>query len=343
MARTTTDDLDYLAARLHGRRGRLAEAERLDALCRLRTIPDLARAVLPEGGISSAAEFQGRLVRDLAGELFTLARQFSGPRARLLEWMPVRFELENLKVLVRGLLTHEPLDEVRRHLIPLPPELEARPSSAETLPELVEELPRGAFQESLARAAVLYREEPGPFFYEAALDRGYFLELLARLAGLSGEVRGEVAPVIFQEVDIFHLMLVVRGRFLNGLEPALLAPLHVGGTRIELNRFKAMLQDPGLPAAAGRAVGRAVDRAPVKETAEPVLWEALAWERFLRLADRAFRRGHMSFGAVVGYAALKRVEAANLITLAEGIRMGVPGETLRPRLIPRSDLEAASA
>ena len=72
-------------------------------------------------------------------------------------------------------------------------------------------------------------------------------------------------------------------------------------------------------------------------------FEALAWNRFLRLANRAFRHGHISLGAVVGYTGIRRVEVANLITLSEGLRLGLPAERIRGRLVPRTDLEAAYA
>ena len=39
--------IDFVSARLHGRRSRLAEAARLDELCRLKSVPELARASTP--------------------------------------------------------------------------------------------------------------------------------------------------------------------------------------------------------------------------------------------------------------------------------------------------------
>jgi vacuolar-type H+-ATPase subunit C/Vma6 len=43
---------------------------------------------------------------------------------------------------------------------------------------------------------------------------------------------------------------------------------------------------------------------------------------------------------VIGYAGIRRVEVANLITLSEGIRAGAEAERIRTRLIPRADLES---
>jgi hypothetical protein len=66
-------DLDYLAANVHGRRSRLAEAERLDALCRLRTVTDLARALFPESRFLTAAALQRVLILDQVEELTEIA------------------------------------------------------------------------------------------------------------------------------------------------------------------------------------------------------------------------------------------------------------------------------
>ena len=55
----------------------------------------------------------------------------------------------------------------------------------------------------------------------------------------------------------------------------------------------------------------------------------------------AFTVMGLGLNFVVGYAGLRRVEVANLITLSEGIRTGVAADAIRPRLMPRTDLESA--
>ncbi|MEI6972611.1 MAG: hypothetical protein WCL44_13975, partial [bacterium] len=69
MALTTVNDLDYIAARLHGRRSRLMEKERLDTLCRLHSVHELATALFPGTSLASSASIQQRLVQDLIDEL----------------------------------------------------------------------------------------------------------------------------------------------------------------------------------------------------------------------------------------------------------------------------------
>jgi len=352
-ARQVIDDLDYLAARLHGRRSRMAEAERLTALCRIRTLPELAHTIFPGSDFQNVLDLQRLSVYQLARELSGFLAHVSGPGARLLKWTLVRFRMENLKVLIRVCLTKSPAAEAENYLAPLPKELALpyqRLAAAESLDDFVQLIPKGLLRESLADALEIYRDHPRPFFFEAAIDQRYFQELLARVEGLSGEDREIIKPMVCQEVDIFHLMLVTRGKFHYGLTSGVLLPLHVAGTRIPRALFVEMLNDQDFTALVGHMTERVFDAAPFEHGSadgsgsamvEAALFERLAWKRYLRLANLAFRQSHMGLGAVMGYVGVRRVEVANLITISEGIRKGMAAETIRARLITHSDQEAA--
>ena len=82
MRALTTTNLDYLTARLHGRRSRMAEADRLDALCRLRSVSELARHVWPDSDVQTVADFQRRLAEDLTREISEFLPLLDKPGAR---------------------------------------------------------------------------------------------------------------------------------------------------------------------------------------------------------------------------------------------------------------------
>ncbi len=346
MSEGIAGDLDYLTARLHGRRSRLADGARLEGLCRLLGLAELGRALHPGTEVGSAGAFQRRLAEDLVRELSGFLKHLGGEKADLVAWMLVRFQLENIKVLLRGLLCRTPLEKPDVYLLPLPRSLTLNVpalASAGSVEKFTELLPRGAPRKSLSEALGIYHDRPGPFFLEGALDRGYFQELLLRAEHLSGEDKELILPIVSQEVDAFHLMLAVRGRFHYGLAPELLLPLHVRGSGIPNERFKTMLASPDIASVASLALGRAIDALPSERglgeasaTMDASVLEALAWSRFLRLSNRAFRCSHMGFGAVVGYIGIRRVEVANLITLSEGMVAGMSMETLRARLLRRA-------
>jgi vacuolar-type H+-ATPase subunit C/Vma6 len=203
--------------------------------------------------------------------------------------------------------------------------------------------PKGLLQQNLEKALEIYREYPRSFFFEAALDCGYFKGLVARTEELLGEDREIVRPMVYQEADIFNLMLIARGKFYYGLTPKILRLFHVPGTRIPRTLFASMLNDAELSTSMNRVAERVLDaersQYGPKEGSIAVdasVLEGLGWKRFFRLANLAFRQSHMGLAAIIGYMGLRRVEVANLITISEGIRNGMAWETIRGRLIPRT-------
>ena len=148
--------------------------------------------------------------------------------------------------------------------------------------------------------------------------------------------------MVYQEVDIFHLMLVARGKFHYNLMPEMLQPLHVAGSGSHA-RFLPLCSMTRI-STRRQAVWheRVLDAAPFEEgpkdgsmAIDASTLESLAWKRFFRLANLAFRQSHMGLGTIMGYVGLRRVEVANLITISEGIRSDMAAETIRGRLIQR--------
>ncbi len=333
MAPQTATDLDYLAANVHARRSRMAEGDRLRGLLRLRTVPDLAEAVLAGAGpVATAADLQRRLIRNQAAELADLAGGVGGAGGSLLAWLAARFQVENLKVLARGFARRLRPEAVRPHLVPVgpaPPDPAPLVTAAD-VDTFVALLPEGPLRQGAARGAALYRESPRSFALEAGLDAGYLRELVARADAAPD--REHVRRPVAQEVGEFQMMLAARGRFVFGLDADVLEPF-----ALRPGSLAPLLAAADLEGLARTAVGRAIDRMPPGEdgAVDPADLEALAWDRYWRLANWTFRRSHMGLGAVVAYTALRRVELANLIRLSEGVRLGLEPETIRGRLIPR--------
>lgn len=352
MKATASSDLDFLGARIHGRRSRLAEADRLDALCRIRTVAELARAVFPDAGPMTATDLQRRMVLAVVAEVEDLAGRLSGPAAQLLQWTALRFQMENLKVLARAFAAGMSPAETRPHVIPLPGRLAMRIDpflAADSVEAFADLIPSPVLSACVLRlAAEPYRLHPRPFFIEAALDHGYLTELL-RIAGtVASPDRGAILSLAEHEACAFNVMLVARGKFNYRVPAETLARFFVKACGMTRDALTGMLAAADLADVAARAVGHAIDAIPASllgsgdsgRRADPSALESPATNRFYRLANRAFRRSHMGVAAVIAYTAIRRVELANLITLSEGIRAELPPETIRGHLIPRGEGEA---
>lgn len=313
------DDADHLAARLHGRRSRMAEGERLRALCALESPRELGQALFSGAGAASSTEVQARLAQDLAAELSALGAGMGGARGAFMLWLAARFQAENLKIALRALSSGSGAEEAAGLFIALPAALAGYgPSllSFETPQELAGALPAGPLRAGLERACSLYHDLSIPFFYEAEIDRAYFGELLARAAAIPGPGRAPAESLAGQELGIFLLELASRAAVYYGLGKKELLGLYVEGPALSRRKFAALLE--AAPELAGPA---------------PAELEAGGWALYARLANRAFRRAGAGFGVPAGYAALRRVEAANLATVSEGLRLGVPAGELRGLLV----------
>ncbi|MBP9561589.1 MAG: V-type ATPase subunit [Syntrophorhabdaceae bacterium] len=344
-------DLDYLTALLHARYSTMAVEERLIELCRLQNLVDLFQAIYPDEGTTDITVFQRRCVFNLASEIYNFRMYLSGVSASLLDWVLVHFQVENIKILLRSLLTTTPFEELGRYIIYLPGELSLNVTglaNAQSIDDFINIMPKGIMQESLKKAFKLYGEYKKPFFYEAALDSAYFNELVARAHSLPEKDKESIKAIINQEIDIFHLMLILRGRFIYNLPSDLLKPLHIEGTQIPKRFFSSMLNDPDVFSVANHIENRVIDRLPTelgkteegRDTDISIL-ERLAWRHYYRLSNQTFRSSHMGLGAVIGYIGIRRTEVANLITISEGIKSKVTPEIIKRRLIIKTDSEGA--
>ena len=349
MTRAAANDLDYLATRLHARRGRMAERERLGELCHARGVHDLEHAIFPGTDFPFTADFQRRLVQELAAEISACLKHLDADDQDFVAWLLTRFQIENAKILLRGFLHHLPFEMPQPHLVQLPVGFaldETALLAAKSLDEFAALLPAGSPRSRLHKILSDQREAPPAFILEAALDAGYFQELLTRNSRLRSGEPEIIKPLIAQEANLFQFMLVLRGKFHFGLPAETLLPVLVSS---KINEWlKTLLSAPDIVSAAKIAVGMVIDDLPATARAgdertavEISVLEALAWQRYLRLANLTFRRSHMGVGAVAGYFGVRRMEIANLITLSESIRLGVDERDRRARLQPRTDLEVA--
>jgi V/A-type H+-transporting ATPase subunit C len=327
----------------------MAEAGRLDGLCRIRSFPEFFHTIFPESDLKGIVDFQRQLINEMIDEFSGFLAYLSGPGADLVYWTLVRFQVENLKVLIRACLTKTPFEDFKEYLISLPVEFAMNTQElarAESPADFVRFIPTMLLKESFGKAIEIYNEYPQSFFFEVALDCGYFKGLIARTNQLLGEDREFIRPLVYQETDIFNLMLVARGKFYYGLAPKILRPFYVPGTKISRIQFLSMFNDADLSTSISRIADRVLDIEPSqfgrKEESintDTSALEGLAWKRFLRLANLAFRQSHMGLAAIIGYMGLRRVEVAILITISVGIRMGLTAEAFRGRMIPRTKIE----
>lgn len=343
MMRPPIVDRDYLVARLHARRSRIVEGARLEVACQAPTLAELGRTLTFSPARTTRLferDLLARLLDELTGVLAHLE-----PNARpLAGTVLTRFQLENIKILLRAHQHHLPPAEVRNQLLPLPlayalqlPAL----TTAASVREFLNALPPGRVRDAALTTMSDRAPPPPPFLLETALESGYREELLHTVTRLPPHDQVPVAALHRQEVFSSQFLTVIRGRFQFHLPPDALqrALLPHGNQPSRWLRTLLAAPDPATAVALGRTA--VLDERPAAAGAlDLAQLEGAVWRRFIRLARDAFRRSHMGLGAVAGYFALRRMEVANLITVSEGIRLGVDPSGIVARLITPARPEA---
>ncbi len=337
-------DAGYLAARAHARRSRMADRAQLERWCDRGAIESLARDLdLPTAGGRPSGWDRTLALRHLA-EISQFGSQLAGAPARLLDWMRVRFQLENAKRIWRGLRAGTDPTRVLRSLLPLPSDLAFDVASlgrCGSLTEFLRAIPSGAVRDRLSRGPPPAVRDPPVLLVEAAIDAAYLGELLERTQALGALEREAIEPLTTQEADIHHLQTALRGRFLQDLAGDDLEPLHVPGTHLDAARWRQLLRSADVATAirhlpAGVLLPRSGEHSPLSvpgdRAAAIAQLEHRAWARFALLAWRALCSGKGGIATLVGYLCLRRVEAADLATLGEGLRLELPAVRIQAHL-----------
>lgn len=331
---------DYLCARLHGKRSRMVEGDRLDQFSRLASVQGLAQAL--DCSVCTAVQLQQQIQGRVIQEAWDLSEAYLGPRGDFLKCDLNRYRLAKLKVILRALEGGKSLADA--HLIPLPKglDLKLRGSKApQDIGELAECLADDELGPVIRESHKRRIGHSRMFFIEADLDRAYCVNLISAASALSASDKDATQTLVRLQADTFLLLAALRGRFSFDLPSDQLASLHLEGTQLSRNRYAQILSAPDPQAASSFAIGKVLEGLPLgSEKGETARWmgviEALLLSRYQRLANQLFRRDLGCFVAVVGFLALRRIELGNLTTLSEGLRLGIAADRLRQRLIPRT-------
>lgn len=330
-------DIHFIVAKVRAMRSALYEGDLLSGLLRHRTLSELAQQLCPQEAFASHTALERRLVERYAESLALLWRYLDERRGRLFATLAVRLQIENLKVVLRGQLSGRTIPPEALPVIPLPEVFrwtDFDPSRLGNVHEILDAIPEAALRQSAGEALVLFTETPIPLYLEAGLDRGYLRLLVEAVKPLAGEDRAEVEPLLRLEIDMHNLMFVLRARVNHRFEPGVVADLAAAGTA------GAKPAPWVAQAAEGQTVREIVAQAPrglrralTDVPAELPDIERRLWQRYYGMASRLYYQSFFSIGCPYAFAAIKRMELANLITVVEAVRYGLPIEETLNRLL----------
>lgn len=199
----------------------------------------LTRRGLPQliAGYSSADRQQDprsleqRIIALILDETRVLIRPLSGRERAFLSFWTARFEMSNVKTLLRSKITGERPAAVLARLTPMGAfgRLDNQDlAHAEDAGELLRRLEAGPYAAIVRHARRAFEQSRDPFSLDAALDRGYYEGLAARAEPLEETAGAPFRSLMALLIDRINLVWLLRYRFNYKLPPAQVYYLLIG-------------------------------------------------------------------------------------------------------------------
>lgn len=339
-------DFPYINARVRAMHSRLLTTAQLDDLVGASTLPAFLQGLASTtyaGDIQEAlARFDGVRAVDeaLARNLQRTTRKILGfadgrPRA-LIEVVLMRWDLANLRVIVRGKHALRSDDDVMAVLLPAGTlgeaalrEMVAAPDMAGVAGTL--EAVGHPFAPAMAEAMAGYAADQDLLAFEMVLDRAYVERGLRQARGPGGDAAA-LREVLQSEIDAANAKTALKLGEAKGLDEEQRLRFFIpGGVLLPAELF-VVLSAASTRASAWRRLR--LSGFPIRDLPEtPVDFErALDLATAQALAGR-YRGDPLGLGIVVGYLALKTYEVANLRLMARGAFLGLPREAVRREMV----------
>lgn len=216
----------YLHARVSLYAGQLLGPDRLNTLID-RPLDEnrLAPDTVPQDAATShyAGDLDQSNVTILLKELAVLIRPLSGAPRDLLGYWAHRFELGNLKTIIRGKMAGQSQQAIEEQLLDMGVFTSLRTAEllqSDTAAELLRRLEQTPYTEIARQVRNLLEHGEALFALDAALDRRYFAGLARRCSEI-GSAPGQLLRMIIGSViDRVNLVWLLRYRFAYHLPPA---------------------------------------------------------------------------------------------------------------------------
>jgi V/A-type H+-transporting ATPase subunit C len=303
--------------------------------------------LLEAGSLSELSQFLGQtalatdgqvLLQNLRGEIaaagYTLVRFLPQRAGDLLAWYNRRFEIENLKAILRTV--HYQLERRRaaESLIPLPPNRWrwAAMVEAVSIPDLIEEIHDSAFARPLEHAMERYRQERRLFYLEIALDLFYFQKLVRLIELQRGREAVDSRRFLGRWIAIQNLLWAYRYRIYGGMTPEEIInyTLH-HAFAAGLDTVRRVALGSSLAVEVGRLGFHISSGLSELEGLTEV--EFLAEQERFRYATAVIGRPLFGLRGVFAYLWLLEAEVRDLIVIVEGKRTGLASPEIQRRMV----------
>lgn len=252
----------------------------------------------------------------------------------LVAWYKQRFEIENLKTVLRAV--HYRLDpsRARASLIPLRATHWNWQALVEagSVPAVIDQIRESPFARPLENAMGRYQQEQRLFYLEIALDLFYFQKLVRLIESQSGRDAADARLFLGRWIAVQNLLWAYRYRIYGRMTPEEIInyTLH-RAFAAGLDTVRRVALGSPLAVEAGRLGFRISPGLSEVEGLTEI--EVLAERERFQYATAAIRRPMFQLRGVLAYLWLLEAEVRDLTVIVEGKRIGLSSSEIGRRLV----------
>jgi len=271
------------------------------------------------------------LFTQLVEEFEVLLHPLSGRARELLLFAFKKYEITNLKTIVRGKMAKMRAEKIAEQLIPLgtfaqlPIEQLLR---TEDISECLRYLENTVYARIARQSRQVFEEKNQLYALDAAIDRYYLLGFERRMQVLETEQRKHLLPLISTLMDKINLLWLLRYRFAYQLSPAetyyLLIPTKYKLNRTELQRLVEL-----------KTLTAVLEAVPepffsiLQGLESTFAVECRLDSEMRRVARHTIRWHSFSFAKALAYLLLKELEIHRLLAIVKGKRLNLKVDNIQ--------------
>lgn len=330
---------EFLFARIHAKWSRALTPDKILRILSGSSGPAALEEALKATGLATAtlASAPRVLGQRFVEELSGIRSQLDSGTGLYYSCFIDRFFLDNLLILlsIRQNPAHRaelaPLLLESRYL----PELRTEPLlQADSASQMMEMIPSNPFQRRLRPMLKEFDVQKDLFLAECRLESLFYATLANAAANLPGEYPALAARLLGSEIDIAHILLLLRNVTTYKLPAERLESLFYGQGRLIRKSALAglaRLTEPDMMAAAlPGPYARILKKAGAGNLAAV---EDALWSSHYQLLLEPFRNFMDPESTLIAFPLLKRCELRNTIRLLEGLRLGLKPDEIRESVI----------
>jgi V/A-type H+-transporting ATPase subunit C len=279
-------------------------------------------------------------VKGRLGDTYRSVTQMAPEHARpILKQLYRYFEIQNLKAILRGVITDPTWERIEDVLFPmggmtvLPAQAMLESGSVSAAIELLQNTP---YYETLSFAMKRYTAEQNLFALEVALDLNYWRQLWSEAKKLPGQDRVQATKIIGSLMDVNNLMWVIRYKVYHGLsEEEIINYTLPFGYHVRDEDVRAVAAGADLSLVVGRVFPGIPDLNVLLENPRQGLpqLEVILGRRLMQQCLAAFIGNPFHIGIPLAFLILGNLEVQDLTVLVEAKSSEMPAEEFRPFLL----------